>query len=453
MELGQTIQLKIEEFDVEGKGVSHYLGKTIFVLGAIKGEEVVAKIEAISRNVVFAKTIKVINQSEDRITPICEHYENCGGCDLMHINYETELKVKRLKVIKTLKKIANLSPIVNETILANTTLNYRNKSIVPFQEENDEIVYGFYEKRTHKVIRRKECSIEPEFVKDILEAVATYCRNKNITMYNESKHSGILRNVMTRVTALNEKMVVIVATINDSRFTDLAQILQKKHKINSVYLNVNNKKTNVVLTEEYYFLAGEKTITEKILGLPFKVSPQTFLQVNHAQCEKLYLTALSYAGLTGNENVIDAYCGMGSITLNLAKKAKHVYGIEIVESAIRDANKNKENNDIENVTFICGKCEDEIKKLVDRTSIDLIVFDPPRKGCDLSFLNTVIEMKIPKIVYISCNIASAARDVRVLVEAGYEIKEVTPVDLFPRTAHVESVCLLSLKDIPSKKSQ
>jgi 23S rRNA (uracil1939-C5)-methyltransferase len=248
---------------------------------------------------------------------------------------------------------------------------------------------------------------------------------------------------MIRHTALNEYMVVLVTTANHD-FSELVKYLTSMFPmIKSIYLNINPVKTNVVLSNEYKLLYGRPTITEEILGLKFNVSPSSFMQVNHDQCEALYSKALELADLKPDMNVIDAYCGMGSITLNIAKHVNKVYGIEIVEDAIRNANENKKLNNIENAEFICGKCEEEITKLVNKEKMDVIFFDPPRKGCDINFLNTVISMKIPKIVYISCNIATCARDCKLLLEHGYEIKEVVPVDLFSRTSHVECVVLLN----------
>ena len=443
MEVGQLLKLKITSLDVEGKGVSKYKDKTVFVEGALPDEEVEAVITAISRNVIFSKVTKVKNENKDRITPTCPYFEKCGGCDLMHMSYECELKVKEEKVRTTISKIAKLNPIVNRTIAADNIKHYRNKCIVPFQEINEEVVYGFYEKRSHNVIPMQSCEIEPVVVESILQDCKEFFVDAEISIYNEFTHQGIIRNVMIRKTYDDKLMVVIIATKKVGVLKFLAMKLMEKYNVESVYLNINDKQTNVVLADEYVLLGGNSTITENILGLSYNVSPATFLQVNHEQCEKLYNKAIEYANLTGNENVIDAYCGMGSITLNLAKNAKHVYGIEIVPQAIENANINKTLNNIHNVDFICGKCEDEIVKLVNEKQIDLIVFDPPRKGCDVKFLDTVIDMKIPKIVYVSCNVATLARDIKYLNENNYEVIEVTPVDLFPRTSHVETVTLLT----------
>lgn len=444
--MDNLVKLKIEALDNFGKGVARIDNKTYFVENALIDEEVLAKITGEAKNVVFASAIKLLSINKKlREEHICPYALECGGCDLMHLKYDYELVVKQKLVASTIKKIAGIEPIVRPTIKSDNIYHYRNKCIVPFQEIDGEVVYGFYAPRSHNVIKRTNCLIEPEIFSNILEDAKEYCIENEISIYDEKTNTGILRNIMLRINKNKEIMIVFILTKKDARFNYLALKLMNKYNITSVYLDINSKRTNVVLTDELSLIVGNPVLVEDILGLKFNVSPLTFLQVNHDQCEKLYSCALDYANLSGNEEVIDAYCGMGSITLNIAKRVKHVYGIEIVSKAIEDANKNKELNNISNATFICGKCEDEIKKLVKKTSIDVIFFDPPRKGCDQSFLDTVIEMKIPKIVYISCNIATCARDIKYLSAYGYELIEVTPVDLFSNSSHIESVSLLSLK--------
>ena len=399
-----------------------------------------------TKNVVFANAVEILNANKNlREEHNCPYALECGGCDLIHLKYDYELEVKRKLVESTIKKIAGIDAIVKPAIKNDNIYHYRNKCIVPFQEVNGEIAYGFYAPRSHNVIKRSNCLIEPEIFSNILEDAKNYFIDNDISIYDEKTNTGLLRNIMLRINKNKEIMIVFILTKKDARFNYLALKLMNKYNITSVYMDINSKRTNVVLTDELSLIAGNQVLVEDILGLKFNVSPLTFLQVNHDQCEKLYNCALNYASLTGNEEVIDAYCGMGSITLNIAKRAKHVYGIEIVPKAIEDANKNKELNKISNATFICGKCEDEIKRLVKKTSIDVIFFDPPRKGCDQLFLDTVIEMKIPKIIYISCNIATGARDIKYLSSYGYELIEATPVDLFSNSSHIETVSYLKLK--------
>ena len=446
MKPSDTYNLKIDSFDVNGYGVAHYDNKVIFVMGAMAGETVIAQIVNVHKKYAFAETIEIIEASSLRISPKCPYYEACGGCDLMHMNYDCEASIKYNKVKQSLKNIVGSSFEVSPIIKASNNYGYRNKVMIPFMRDEDlDVLYGFYEKNSHNIVSIDKCIISDDISNAITAFVCKYLNVMYVSIYNEEKHEGLFKELMIRHTALNEYMVVLVTTAYYD-FKELVDYLVSMFPmIKSVYLNINPIKTNVVLSNEYKLLYGFSTITEEILGLKFKVSPSSFMQVNHDQCEALYKKAIELADLKPDMNVIDAYCGMGSITLNIAKHVNKVYGIEIVEDAIINANENKKINNIDNVEFICGKCEEEITKLVNKEKMDVIFFDPPRKGCDVKFLNTVISMKIPKIVYISCNIATCARDCKVLLENGYEIKDVVPVDLFSRTSHVETVVLLNAK--------
>ena len=444
MELNQTFKVKIDSYDINGYGVCHIDKKIVFVEGAMEGEEVIIKITDIHSKFCFSKAIKILTPSKDRIEPICPYFEFCGGCDLMYMNYDTESKIKENRVRQTLRKFTYKE---NPIIKNDNIYGYRNKIMVPFRkDEEGDVIYGFYAKMTHDVISMDKCVISNAKANEILHYVGRYLSIFNISIYDEKTNTGLFKEVMIRNTSTNEFMIVLVVP-KDYDFTDLVKYLNDNFKeIKSIWLNINDKNTNVVLSDNYKLLSGNETIVEDILGLKFNVSPASFLQVNHDNCEKLYSEAIKLAELKPDMNVIDAYCGMGSITLNIAKKVNHVYGIEIVEAAIINANNNKKLNNIQNADFICGKCEDEIKKLVSREKIDCIFFDPPRKGCDKEFLDTVIKMGIPKIVYISCNIATAARDIDILKKAGYELNSVTPCDLFSRTSHVETIALLTRKN-------
>ena len=443
MKLDETFKVKIDSFDINGYGVCHIDKKIVFVEGAMEGEEVIIKITAIHSKFCFAETIKILSKSEHRIESKCPYSSLCGGCDLLHMDYETECKIKENKIRQTLRKFEyNQMPIIKN----DNTFGYRNKIMVPFRkDEEGDVIYGFYEKMTHNVISMDKCIISNNKANQILAFIARYLSIFNISIYDEQNDKGLFKEVMIRNTSLNEYMVVLVVT-KDYDFSNLIEYLNKEFsEIKSIWLNINSKLTNVVLSNDYKLLYGNEVITEDILGLKFNVSAASFMQVNHDNCEKLYSEAIKLADLNSNMNVIDAYCGMGSITLNIAKYVKHVYGIEVVEAAIINANNNKKLNNINNVDFICGKCEDEIKKLVSKEKIDCIFFDPPRKGCEKSFLDTVISMQIPKIIYISCNIATAARDIDILEKAGYKLISATPCDLFSKTSHVETVCLLTKK--------
>ena len=442
MLVDETYKVLIESYDVNGYGVCHINDLVVFVSNALVGEEVICKITNVHKKYAFSECIRVLKRSDHRITPACPYYGLCGGCDLMHVDFETECEIKKNKLILTLRRFPNCK--INNLISSKNILGYRNKVMIPFGiDDDDNRICGFYKKNSHDIISMDKCLISDDLSNKIIYFINRYLNIFHISIYDEINHSGLFREVMIRHTALNEYMVVLVAT-KDYDFSKLVKYLVEEFKeIKSIYLNINDKKTNVVLSNEYKLLYGNETITEDILGLKFNVSPASFLQVNHEGCESLYKEALRMADIKPDMNVIDAYCGMGSITLNLAKKAKFVYGIEIVPQAIENAKNNMILNSIDNVSFICGKCEEEIKRLVSKTKIDVIVFDPPRKGCDIEFLKTVIDMKIPKIVYVSCNIATFRRDCEILERNGYELKEATPVNLFGSTLHVESVCLLT----------
>lgn len=448
MEEGKVYKVRIEDYDINGLGVAKMEGIVLFVEKALKDEVVLARITSLHKKYAFAKTVKVLEANPERLLSSCPYYEGCGGCDLLHIQYKTECKIKENKVKTSLAKISGLIEYKLNPIIKNRhILGYRNKVLMPFgKDEEDNVIYGFYEKLSHDLISIDKCEISNHFANEVVEFIRRYVSVMNIKIYNEQTHEGIFRSVMIRNNYRNEMMVVLITT-RKYDFSGLIPYLEKDFPlVKSVYLNINDKKTNVMLSEQYFHIYGKKTLTENILGLSFSVSPASFMQVNHDACESLYLEAFRMAELNKDMIVIDAYCGMGSITLNLAKRVKQVYGIEIVPDAIVNANKNKELNHIENATFICGKCEEEIQKLVHLEKIDCIFFDPPRKGCEESFLKTVVEMQIPKIIYISCNIATCCRDINYLLQYGYEVKEVTPVDLFSKTSHVECIVHLIMNN-------
>lgn len=444
MEVGKTYRLSIEDYDMNGLGVAKLENIVIFVQKALKDEEVIAEITHIHKHYAFAETVRVINPSPDRMASTCPYYEGCGGCDLLHLRYKVECQIKENKVKNAFAKINHLKDININPIIPNRRITgYRNKIMLPFGYDEDEnVIYGFYEKKTHQIVSIDRCEISNHYVNQVVEFIRRYISVMHIKLYDEVSQKGIFRGLMVRNNYQNEMMIVLITTkIID--FSGLIFYLKKDFPlVKSVYLNINSKNTNVMLGEEYHLLDGSQTLVEDILGLKFSVSPASFMQVNHDACENLYKEALRLADLNENSIVIDAYCGMGSITLNIAKQVKKVYGIEIVEDAIKNANYNKELNQISNAEFICGKCEDEIKKLSKLEKVDCIFFDPPRKGCEQSFLKTVVEMQIAKIIYISCNISTACRDIDYLIKYGYEVKEVTPVDLFSKTSHVETITTL-----------
>ncbi len=444
MKLGDTLTLSIIDYDHEGRGVAKVDGFPVFVCNALKGEVIKGKIEYINKSYAQASIVKIIKESPARCHKVCKYYELCGGCNIFHMDYEEQLRFKRDMVKTTLKRIGSIDFDVNPVVRNPHPLNYRNKIIVPFKEENGCVLSGFFEAKSHKLVPQDECLIENEQARAIIEDLKKEFEERNVSIYDEQTHKGLVRNVMLRANKDNELMLVLIVTKENITLNIILNKIFDLHKnIKSVYLNINNKPTNVILSPDgFKHLYGDKYIVEDINGLKFKVHPNSFLQVNHDQAEAMYNHVLSLLGLANDQIVIDAYCGIGSITLNIAKNAKHVYGIEVVPQAITNAKENMELNNINNATFICGKCEEEIEKLVKVDNVDAIVFDPPRKGCDKHFLDTVIKMKIKKIVYVSCLPQTLARDLRYLIDNGYILKSVTPFDLFSQSAHCEVIAEL-----------
>ena len=443
MEVGHRYKVTIEDFDINGYGVCHIDNKVCFVIGALKDEVVLCEITNIHKSYAFANALEIIEKSPYRVEPECPYYDKCGGCDMMHMSYEMECMVKERRLTQTFRHFKDV--IYHPLIQAKNRKGYRNKVLMPFSKDLDDyVVYGFYEKKSHKIVPLNECIISDDTTNDILYFITRYLEIFHIKIYDEATHKGLFREVMIRHTALNEYMIVLVLT-HDYDFSVLVKyLLEEFDCIKSIYININPERTNVILGNTYKLIYGSKTITEKILEMKFQVSPQSFLQVNHNQCEKLYMEALNLADLRNDMVAIDAYCGMGSITLNIARRVKKVYGIEVVESAIINAKENMKLNNITNAEFICGACENVIQTLANKEKIDVIFFDPPRKGCEKSFLDTVIKMNIPRIIYVSCNVATCQRDCLYLEEHGYTLEEATPVDMFSRTLHVETVVALSL---------
>jgi 23S rRNA (uracil1939-C5)-methyltransferase len=444
----ENYKVEFSSVNHEGLGVGRIGNFTIFVFGALPNEVAIVKLIKIQKNYGYGKLEKILKRSPYRVNPICPHYTGCGGCNLMHINYEGELKIKYNTVKETLERIGKFEAVeVNDVIKMDNTAGYRNKIQAPFGMENGKVIFGFFRKRTHDIIPIKECFIHTPQTLDILNFIKNLCNEYRIPAYNEEKHQGIIRHVLIRDSRKNGDMMVVLVVTKEN-ITELNVITEKIAKrypqVKSIILNVNSERTNVILGKKFKTLYGKDVVVDSLGGLDFEIGASSFYQVNPVQTEKLYRTAINYANLTGNEIVIDAYCGIGTIGLLASKKAKMVYGVEVVEEAIKNANKNAQINNITNVSFVVGKSEVQIKKW-DQEGIkaDVIFVDPPRKGCDQEFLNTIIEMEIPKVVYVSCNVATLARDLRILADSGYELKAVQPVDMFPHTTHVECVTLMS----------
>ena len=462
----------------EGEGVGRIDGYTLFIPGALPGERVRTRVIKVKKQYGYGKLLEVLEPSADRIGAPCPIYDKCGGCQLQHLDYAAQLRHKRQIVVDALERISKLTvqkdgaadgqePLREEKqkplsaaldgdgqqegIVVHPTLGmanpwqYRNKAQVPIGEVEGGLVGGFYAQGSHRIIDMDECLIQHEANDEAVRTVKTIARNHGIPAYQEETHSGLLRHVVVKFGfATGEMMVVLVLNgkwlAPELQAAVVEDIREALPAVKSICLNFNTLRTNVIFGDRTEVIWGSDVIHDTIGDVKFAISARSFYQVNPVQTEVLYRTALDYAGLTGGETVIDAYCGIGTISLFLARHAGHVHGVEIVAEAIADARKNAELNDLHNVSFAVGKAEEVIPAWrAEGIAPDVIVVDPPRKGCEPELLDTMLAMRPARIVYVSCNPATLARDLRVLADGGYRAVEAQPVDMFPWTVHVECV--------------
>ncbi len=441
------INLKIDSCSINGSGVGRYDGMAIFVPATAPDDEITAHILKVKKSYAFAKVEEVITPSADRIAPDCPVYLKCGGCVFSHMDYEAEKKIKADHVAECFRRIGGISPEFEPIIGSDSDCRYRNKAQYPVATENGEIRTGFYAPHSHRVIHCPDCLLQPEEFKDILAVFSEYIKIYNVSVYDETKNRGLLRHIYIRKgTASGE--IMVCAVINGKKLPaedELVNMLTKKENaIKSIIINSNTKDTNVILGDKCRTLWGEDCITDILCGLKFRISPLSFYQVNRNQAEKLYNKAAEYASLTGNETLLDLYCGAGTIGLSMAKNAKTVIGVEIVPEAIEDAKINASLNGISNARFICSDAAKAAETLKNEgVKPDVIILDPPRKGCSPEMINTAVEMNPDRIVYVSCDPATLARDCGIFANLGYTAEKATPVDLFPRTGHCETVAILN----------
>lgn len=454
VEKNKDYVLDIVSLGYEGEGVAKIDNFPIFIQGALIGEKVKIKIVKVNKNFAFGKLIEIIEESEHRREAVCPIYKRCGGCSLQHLSYEKQLEFKRDRVKDCLSKIGRINDV---TVLDTLGMNdnpyrYRNKVQLPVGESNGEIQVGFYALRSHDIISMESCNIQHEEADKVVELVKYWMKNNNIKAYDEKDHNdkrdkadlkNRVRHIMVRKGyKTGEIMVVIVTASKDLNGKEelIALLRNNITGIKSIIQNINSKNTNVVLGEECITLWGSDNIKDYIGEFHFNISPLSFFQVNPDQTEVLYKKALEYAGLTGSEVVFDAYCGTGTISLFLSKNAKKVYGVEIVAPAIENAKINAVENGVNNVEFIVGEAEKVIPDMIDKgVYADVVVVDPPRKGCGKELLEAIGKMSPKKVVYVSCDPSTLARDLGILRELGYYIDEVQPVDMFPHSSHVETV--------------
>ena len=438
--------LKITGYTSEGGGVGKFDGQAVFVENTAIGDEILCHIIKAKNTYAIGKAMKIIKPSKSRIEPECEAFKSCGGCSFAHIKYEEELKAKELKVIDAFKRIGGISPEFSPIIPSPETTRYRNKAQYPVRRENGILNIGFYAKKSHRVIDGGDCLLQPVEFTEIIEIFRKWINDNNITVYSENTNLGLLRHIYLRKAfATGEIMVCVVINGKTLPFYEiLLEELKSISGFKTLVLIANRKNTNVVLGDECISLYGDGYITDILCGVKVKISPLSFYQVNRNGAERLYNKAAEYAGLTGEEDILDLYCGTGTIGLSMAQKVKSLIGVEIIPEAIDDAKINAELNNIKNARFICGDASLAAEKLKDEgITPQVIILDPPRKGCAEELLKTVARINPQKIVYVSCDPATLARDCARLLELGYSVNEVTPVDMFPRTSHVESVALLT----------
>ncbi|MCH3965892.1 MAG: 23S rRNA (uracil(1939)-C(5))-methyltransferase RlmD [Clostridium sp.] len=446
--------INIDNMGYDGSGVGRINGFTIFVEGALTGEKVRIKVVKVKSNFAFGKVLEIIESSKYRREPVCSIYKRCGGCQLQHISYEGQLKFKKKRVEDSLERIGKLDLTdvkIHDTIGMKVPYRYRNKVQLPVERSRGEINIGFYVRRTHDIINMDCCYIQNETADKVAELFRQWLASYNVSCYDESaKKEGIRHIVIRKAFSTGEVMIIIVTSSADILHKDelIKSMCQNINGLKSIIQNINSSKTNVVLGKENITLWGSDTINDYIGNFRFSISPLAFFQVNPVQTEALYNKVLEYAELKGNETVFDAYCGTGTISLFLSCRAKKVYGVEVVEQAIENAKKNALDNKVDNVEFIVGKSEAVIPDLVDSgIKADVVVVDPPRKGCDRTLLASIAKMCPGKIVYVSCDPGTLARDLGIMEELGYRTVEVQTVDMFCQTAPVECVVKLVASEL------
>ncbi|MBQ8539443.1 MAG: 23S rRNA (uracil(1939)-C(5))-methyltransferase RlmD [Ruminococcus sp.] len=435
----------------DGSGVGKADSMVVFVPDTAVGDICDVRILKVKKNVCYGKIENIIEKSADRVDPVCPVSSRCGGCVYRHMSYEAELKVKHKKVFDAVTRIGKVDGSkVKEIIGAYDTQvdRYRNKAQIPVGlSKNGEVELGFYSRHSHRIAPCDDCLLSPVIFTQITKDFKEFLQKYPYLIYNEEKHSGKIRHLYLRIGEKTDEVMVCVV-VNGKSFDhqdELFNSIKEKYKqVKSIVINVNKAKTNVILGYENITVYGKESITDELCGLKFELSPLAFYQVNRTQAQRLYEKAKEYAQLSGDEVLIDLYCGTGTIGLSMAKSCKELIGVEIIDKAIENAKVNAKNNGIENARFICGDAEKAAVEL-EKNGIkpDVIIVDPPRKGLTPDLINTIVQMNPQRVVYVSCDPATLGRDLKLFEEFEYSVKEITPFDLFPRTAHCESVCWLS----------
>lgn len=449
MNKNDIFTVTIEDMGAEGEGIGKVDGFTWFVKDAVIGDVVNVKAMKVKKNYGYARLLEILEPSTYRVEPKCEFHRQCGGCQIQALDYKQQLLFKENKVRNNLKRIGGFHDLTIRPVIGmENPYHYRNKAQFPIRQDKDgNIITGFYAGRSHTVIANTKCYLGDDINEEILDIVLSFMKKYKISAYDEETGKGLVRHVLIRV-GFTTREIMVCLIINGKELPNsqkLVDCLQKIKGMTSISININKEITNVILGETVKTLWGQDYITDYIGNVKYQISPLSFYQVNPVQTKKLYETALSFAKLTGDEVVWDLYCGIGTISLFLAQKAKKVMGVEIVPQAIEDAKKNAQINGITNASFYVGKAEEVLpnKFKNDGEYAEVIVVDPPRKGCDETLLDTIAQMNPKRVVYVSCDSATLARDLRYLCDRGYEVKEVQPVDMFGHTVHVECVILMT----------
>lgn len=453
VEKNQTYTMSITDIGTNGEGIGRIDGYTVFVEGALPEEVIKVLIVKTKKHFGYGKLLEILEPSAHRVTPACPVAAKCGGCQLQHLSYEGQLAFKTKKVKDHLERIGGFSGIsVGYAKGMEEPWRYRNKAQFPVGGKTGEPEIGFYAKRSHRIIDTPVCMLQNKINDQIVKIIRAFLAEYEIPLYDETIHRGLVRHILTRIGRRTGEIMVCLV-VNGRKLPHCDVLVERLHEIEgmtSIVLNVNTAQTNVILGTEVHVLWGKETIRDYIGDVQFEISPLSFYQVNPLQTQVLYQTALDFAELEGNETVLDLYCGIGTISLFFAQKAKHVFGVEIVPEAIADAKRNAALNGMDNADFAVGAAEDVIPRLYEEKSItaDVVVVDPPRKGCDSVLLDTIAAISPKKVVYVSCDSATLARDLAYLCPKGYTIEKVQVVDMFPHTVHVETVVLLSRETNP-----
>lgn len=443
--------VEIVDIGQGGVGIGKFEGFTVFVDGGLVKDKIKVKIIKSKKNYAVGEIVEILEPSPYRVERKCsKELKACGGCQIQELDYKEQLNLKTNEVKQVISRIGKLDDVViHDALGMEEPFRYRNKAQFPIQKVDGVPVIGFYKKKSHDIIPTDQCIIQHDVNDKIIKIIKTYIRAYNVSIYDEKTHTGVLRHLVTKVGfTTKEVMVVLVANGRKLPYlNELASVLKENIPgFKTLVVNINREKTNVILGNENRIIYGDGKINDNIGDLVFEISPLSFFQVNPIQTEVLYNKALEYANLGENDTVFDIYCGIGTISLFLAQKAKKVYGIEIVEEAIKDAKRNAEINKLDNVEFYVGKAEEVVPKMYKQGKrANVVVVDPPRKGCDEKVLDTIISMQPDRVVYVSCNPSTLARDLNYLDERGYKCLEVQPVDMFPHSVHIENVALIVKK--------